>query len=389
MTIPQTQDSTGPAPITLFVEPVSPSRALELASTAKHLASEVATFHPNSLEFSQRLDDVRTLAAQEVTSTSNAGSRLLERTVAQANRSGGDASKRVAHSLNDLRTVVSDLAPGGNDKTGFQKFLSKLPGGRNVGRWLQKYETYKEQLDAIVKALESGKDELLRDNAALLIEQQELRENMRRLQDYIVLADQLDAAVEAEIAKQRAAGNTQGADALEQEVLFEVRQRARNLRVQMATADQGYLSMDLVRKNNIELAKGVEATQTVTISAMRTAIMVASALETQGLVAEQNQRTREATEAMLVRNSQLLKQQGAAIQAQVSSSPVSIEALDEAFKNISDAIHDVETFRATAVKDMQASITQLDSQLAQARPYVERATAVEGAQNQARGALER
>lgn len=375
------------APITIVAEPVSDSRTAELAKTAEGLAAEVAGFHPHSPEFIHRLEDVRTLASKEIVATSNSGSHLLDRTVAQSNRSGGDATKRVAGSLSDLRNVVSDLVPGGTGKNPFQKFIARLPGARGVGRFLQKYESYQAHLNAIVKSLEAGKDELIRDNGALLAEQQELRANIGKLQEFIVFADQLDVAVSSEVAKLRSEGNELSASAMEQEVLYEVRQKARNLRVQMAAADQGYLAMDTLRKNNIELVKGVENTQTVTVSAMRTAIMVASALETQAQVAEQNQKTRDATEAMIVRNAALLRQSGAAIQEQTAAAPVSVEALAEAFGHISAAINDVETFRSSAVLEMKSSIAQLDAQLDAARPFVERAAAVEAVQERTRPAL--
>ena len=55
----------------------------------------------------------------------------------------------------------------------------------------------------------------------------------------------------------------------------------------MAVTVQGYLALDLVKKNNVELVKGVDRASTTTVSALRTAVTVASALTNQKLVLEQ------------------------------------------------------------------------------------------------------
>jgi uncharacterized protein YaaN involved in tellurite resistance len=385
MTTPAATTTTS---LSTFIEPVAPGRELVLSKQAESFATDLATYHPHSPEFAARVGDVQALASKEIVAAGASNSRLLERTVAQSARGGGPSAK-VAGSLGELRGIVSELTPNAADKNPFEKFLAKLPGGKKLGRWLQKYESYADQIKAIVKSLEAGKLELQKDNAALQVEQQHLRENMSRLQEYVVFADQLDAHVAAEVERLRTAGNVQGATALENEILFEVRQKGQNLRVQLAAADQGYLSMDLVRKNNVELVKGVDSTLTVTVSAMRTAVMVASALETQAQVLEATQQTRQATEQMMLRNSQLLRQQGAAIQEQAAAPAISLEVLAESFGNIRAAIEDVETFRAKAVAEMEQNNAKLDAQLAEARPFVERAIAIEQAQASTQAAINR
>ena len=61
-------------------------------------------------------------------------------------------------------------------------------------------------------------------------------------------------------------------------MLFYARQKVTDLLTQMAVNVQGYLALDLVRKNNLELAKGVDRATTTTVSALRTAVIVAQAL---------------------------------------------------------------------------------------------------------------
>ena len=54
-----------------------------------------------------------------------------------------------------------------------------------------------KQLDAIIKALDSGQDELRKDNAAIQAEQRNMWTAMEKLKEYDALAAALDAALRA------------------------------------------------------------------------------------------------------------------------------------------------------------------------------------------------
>src|SRR3546814_20968894 len=68
------------------------------------------------------------------------------------------------------------------------------------------------------------------------------------------------------------------AKAIRETALFYARQRTQDLLTQMAVTVQGYLALDLVKKNNVELVKGVDRASTTTVAALRTAVTVAQAL---------------------------------------------------------------------------------------------------------------
>jgi uncharacterized protein YaaN involved in tellurite resistance len=51
-----------------------------------------------------------------------------------------------------------------------------------------------------------------------------------------------------------------------EEMLFYLRQKVQDLQTQLAVSIQGYLALDVVRKNNLELIKGVDRASTTTIS---------------------------------------------------------------------------------------------------------------------------
>ena len=97
------------------------------------------------------------------------------------------------------------------------------------------------------------------------------------------------------------------AKAIRETALFYVRQRTQDLLTQMAVTVQGYLALDLVKKNNVELVKGVDRASTTTVSALRTAVTVAQALTNQKLVLEQITALNTTTANMIDSTGELLK----------------------------------------------------------------------------------
>ena len=124
------------------------------------------------------------------------------------------------------------------------------------------------------------------DNAAIDIERANMWKTMGKLEQMIHISKALDAKLE-EKANELDATEPAKAKAIRETALFYTRQRTTDLLTQMAVTVQGYLALDLVKKNNVELVKGVDRASTTTVSALRTAVTVAQALTNQRLVLEQ------------------------------------------------------------------------------------------------------
>ena len=154
-----------------------------------------------------------------------------------------------------------------------------------------------------------------------------------------------------------------------------MRQRRQDILTQLAVAAQGYLAMDMVKQNNVELIKGVERAKTTTLAALRTAVIVAEALTNQKLVLAQISALNATTSEVIAANAAMLRQQSAEIQSQAASSSIDIAKLEQAFTDVFATMDSIDTFRGEAVKSMAATVTALEGQLAKAAPYVERSRA--------------
>ena len=165
-----------------------------------------------------------------------------------------------------------DDIPVAPDSPAFAGFLGAglVPFGDKVPDYFRRYQSAQSQLNGILHSLRSGQDELTRDNVALNLEKSNLWAVMGRLNQYIYVAEKLDAKLSGKIAELELS-DPETAKTLSQDVLFYVRQKHQDLLTQLAVSIQAYLAIDIIIKNNIELIKGVDRATTTTISALRTA----------------------------------------------------------------------------------------------------------------------
>lgn len=365
-------DAVEPKKSTDMLPDVPPAQLLDLKSRASTWANHVAGLTPKTPEFMEQVRAIQNVARTEITSSSNATNRFLQASLQQAKSSGGSGNQAgVARTLVDLRNLVEDLAPEKQDLG--SKLARLLPGGRQLQRYFRQYESNQEQLNTILLALDRGQDMLRRDNASLAVERKTLWEAMGQLKQLDALLGELDVAVNDKIGALQAAGDDQAAHAMETDVLFAVRQRRMDVQTQMAVSVQSYLSMDLIQDNNLKLIDGVERAKTTTMTALRTAVIVAQALENQRLVLDQIDAVNKTTNDMIDRTSQLLRENAGRVQEQAVNSGVSIDTLQRAYDNLFATLDQVDSFRKTANQNFATTIDRLQAQVASAEPYMERA----------------
>ncbi|WP_328671152.1 toxic anion resistance protein [Streptomyces sp. NBC_00328] len=351
--------------------PVDPGVQDEMARRAAEYIDGLAVLDARSPEFAGKVGEIAGLGATEMRGAAAQSNRMLERTIRSLPSKGEDAQSHVAGSLVELRRVVEDLDPRDLSASKGRKFLSRLPGGNKLRDHVAKYASAQGTLNKIVGSLRGGQDELRRDNAALQTERVRLWETMGKLQEYVVLTQALDTAVETHIAGVDAADPAQ-ADTLRSDVLFPVRQKHQDLLTQLAVCAQGYLAMDVVRRNNDELIKGVDRAATTTVSALRISVMLASALDNQRKVVEQVNALRGTTEDLIRGNAEMLATQSGEIQRIAADPAVGAETLRTAFQEIYRTLDAIDTYKVRATETMAATVESLTSELQNAGAYLER-----------------
>jgi uncharacterized protein YaaN involved in tellurite resistance len=324
---------------------------------------------PGSPEFAAKAADVRTMGDQDIRRAAESSNNLLKTPVKALREGGLSEGSKVGATLLELRHTVEDLDPQG--ARGAKKFLGVLPFGDKVTDYFRKYQSAQSHLDAILHALYDGQDELRKDNASLNQEKQQLWDTMGRLNQYVYIAERLDARLAGQLSELDAT-DPERARALRQDVLFYVRQKHQDLLTQLAVSIQNYLAIDVVIKNNIELIKGVDRASTTTVSALRTAVIVAQALNNQKLVLDQITALNTTTSNLIERTSEMLRDNSVAIQQQAASATIGLPQLQAAFQNIYATMDAIDTFKVQALDTMAATIGTLENEVGKSQEYLKR-----------------
>jgi len=143
---------------------------------------------------------------------------------------------------------------------------------------------------------------------------------------------------------------------------------------------QGYLALDLVKKNNVELVKGVDRASTTTVAALRTAVTVSQAMANQRLVLEQVTALNSTTAGLIDSTGTLLREQTGKIHEMASSSTIPLETLQRAFQNIYDTMDNIDTFKVKALDSMKQTVTTLSAEVEKSKGYIARAEGANQAQ---------
>jgi len=141
----------------------------------------------------------------------------------------------------------------------------------------------------------------------------------------------------------------------------------------MAVSVQGYLALDLVKKNNVELIKGVDRASTTTVGALRTAVTVAQAMANQKLVLDQITALNTTTVRIIDGTGQMLKDNTARIHEQAANSTIPLETLSRAFQNIYDTMDSIDTFKMQALDSMKQTVQSLEGEVTKSKAYIARA----------------
>jgi uncharacterized protein YaaN involved in tellurite resistance len=369
LSLTPSESAAGATPAPMIT--LDPQTTARLDAAVAAYLDALLTADPRSEAFKKKIDGIHALGNDEIKQSANVSNRMLDRPVGALARAQ-DKSSTVSGALLQLRRTVEDLDPSERGLLDRRRFFGILPLGNRLRDYFGKYESAQGHLNAIVQALYRGQDELLKDNAAIEQEKVNLWAVMDRLKQYLYLARAMDAALAARIDEVQAQ-DAERAKALREDCLFYVRQKTQDLATQLAVSAQGYLALELVRKNNLELVKGVDRATTTTVSALRTAVMTAQGLVNQKLVLDQIAALNQTTADMIEGTSAMLRQQSASVHEQAASATVSIEKLQAAFANIYATIDTIDASKLQALETMRQTIDALSREVARAQTYLERA----------------
>ena len=351
---------------------LKPDDVTQLDAQVRAFVDDVAALDVADPKFRETVERLHAMGNKDIEASASVSNRILDKPVASLSQGLFDSGSDIGRGLVDLRRTIEDLDPSRQgDLFAPRKLLGLIPFGNRLIDYFDRYQSSQTHLNAIIEALKHGKDELMRDNAAVEQEKVNLWTLMERLEKYIYLGKKLDAELDAK-ARALDAGEPEKARVVREELLFYARQKVQDLLTQMSVNVQGYLALDLVRKNNLELIKGVDRATTTTVAALRTAVIVAQALGNQRLVLDQIGALNTTTGNLIASTSELLRDQSAAIHQQAASGTIEIAKLQQAFANVYQTMDAIADYKVKALDAMQRTVDTLTSEVTKSKTYLDR-----------------
>ncbi|MBN6039097.1 toxic anion resistance protein [Amycolatopsis sp. 195334CR] len=340
---------------------------------AEHFAERLRELDVRSPRFTAVLDELLAVGEADMRAAATVAGALLDRSARALSGTRGEVAspqQQVTVSLSGLRRTVAELDPAKLPITG-RKLLGMIPVAGAAKKALDRYRAANEPVNALVLDLRARQDVLRRDNAVLQGERERLWRTMGKLAEAAAFAEAVDAAID------RQAGifdltDPARATALRADVLHPIRQRHQDLLTQLAVSAQGYLALDLIRRTNDELIRGVERAVSTTVTALRVALLVSGALAGQRDVLDEVDAVRATTDGLIRANSELLAMQSEEVREASSDPAVGVETLRVSFDRIYAAIDAIDTFKADAVRTMASTVESLSGEIRRAEDYLRR-----------------
>lgn len=333
-----------------------PEEIAKLKELADSNAAAIMSLDIESLEKRKEvLQSIESFGLHTMRSSSEKNA-LLQISVGSLSKTG-DEGGQVAKGLAELHMQLKDLDPSAVDfaKTGW---LGRL--FNPLRAYFQRYQKADEAIADIVVSLDKGKATLKNDNTTLELEQQALRELTKTIQKEIQLGMLMDESIASQLEISNA-GEEEEKDKFRfvtEEVLFPLRQRVMDLQQMLVVNQQGIMAIEVVMRNNKELIRGVDRAKNVTISALKIAVTVASALYNQRIVLKKIELLNQTTNELIAGTSRLLKNQGAEIHKQALETSVSVETLKQAFADVLGALDSISHYKEEALPQMRDTIIQ-------------------------------
>jgi len=332
-----------------------PEETAKLRQQAEENANAIMNINMDSLnDRRQILQSMESFGLNSMKKSSEKNN-LLKTTVGDLSKAGAEGGQ-ISKSLMDLHREIKELDPSGIDftRTGV---LGKL--FNPVRAYFERYEKSEDAIADVVQSLDKGKSTLRNDNTTLELEEQELRDLTKKIVKETDMAVLMDECIAQKVEEAR----SQNMDPdkirfVEEEILFPLRQRVMDMQQMVVVNQQGIIAMEVVRRNNAELMRGVDRAKTVTVSALRTAVIVASALYNQRIVLQKITMLNQATNNIISSTSKMLKDQGAEIQRQSMESGISVDTLKSAFEDVMSALDSISQYKQDALPIMKNTINQ-------------------------------
>jgi uncharacterized protein YaaN involved in tellurite resistance len=284
----------------------------------------------------------------------------------------------VAKTLTEFRLKMDQLNPHLVQQSVGGRIVSKIPivGPMIVDAWTNsrlreigtRYQSLRDQVDAVMRSLYANKDVILQDNISLST----LYERVQRAHQGVVRSIQLGDQVKTKLVAMR-----DGTTSTSERETFDLLVNRINVRIQdlrtMEQVDlQESVSMNMTVTNNMDLADAIERTVTVVRPLMVVGLAIQAALANQKRALEAVKSTQGYAGELLVANANAIEQQTQEIGDLTQNASVALTKVEEAYRKVLSAIDAADEIRRKGSAAAESASAKLQQMSATLQPKVDK-----------------
>jgi uncharacterized protein YaaN involved in tellurite resistance len=336
------------------------------AQVAKYVEA-LMTEDVESATFKGKLDSAFALGREEISIASS----LLQGRFMQQNFVGAESTPAYK-AIGEIRAQLDELNPGKQGDL-FQpnKLLGIIPWGNKLQAYFRKYQSAGTQLQTSMQQLYLARDDMQKDVVEIESTRGKLWDGMQKLAGAIHFSEKLDGQLADRVTALKAT-DPKRAHALEQEVLFYVRQNLQDMLTQQSVCINGYLALDVLKKTGREMVNGCSRVATTGMSALAVAQTVARATGNQLQVMEMLQGVNSTIEGLIAETGKQLNTHVEKTTEFSQNPGLGMEKLKEMFDQTFKAMDAMDSFRSKAIDVMGKNNVILKDQIARSETYLDR-----------------
>ncbi len=280
----------------------------------------------------------------------------------------------VGDMMSELMLKVKDV---GVDKLGEESFLDKIPllkdASRSIRKFMQRYETLEVQIDRIEGELDKARMELLKDIGMFDGLYEKNLDYFRELQVYIVAGEEKIQEIRTETLpalreQAQAKGDPMSAQLVTdfEDTVNRFEKKIHDLKLSKTIAIQTAPQIRLLQNNDKLLVDKIQTAVLNTIPLWKSQIVIALGLSRQQSALKMQREVSNATNALLKKNAELLKQNTIDVAKESERGIVDIETLKKVNADLIETIEEtikIQQEGRTARQNAETELAGIENQL--------------------------
>lgn len=320
---------------------------------------------PNSDEFKNKLDQAFSLGRKEIADSTTLSNRFTKMNFRDA------ADTPAYQAISNMRILFDDLNPAKQgDLFKPNTILGiPIPFGNKLAAYLRRYESADSQLSSLQTNILEAKDEIAKDVAEMGVARQQLWASLEKLEGASYFIRSLDERLSKTISDMKST-EPDRARALEQEVLYYVRQNLGDVQAAQALAINAYNVLSELRKTGRETINGCDRVSTLGMAALSVAVTLARATGNQIKVQQMLSGAKSDINNLISATGDALNAHVDATAKFASEPLLGVQELQNMFDKTFSAMDKMEKYRSEALVTMQTNNQMMRDQLVKAQDRI-------------------